>query len=118
MKPKDILGSRGEEVAARYLAAEGMHVIDRNWRCPEGEIDLVAVDGATLVVVEVKTRTSLAFGHPFEAIDHAKLARLYFLSGAWVRAHGLYFAHRRIDAVAVLDDGRAEPAIEHLRAIS
>lgn len=117
MKAKDILGSRGEELAAQYLAAAGMEIIDRNWRCPEGEIDLVAVDGSTLVVVEVKTRSSLAFGHPFEAINQAKLARLHLLSGVWLRAHGRYFTHRRVDAIAVIDDGSGPPVIEHLRAI-
>ncbi|MCC3278959.1 YraN family protein [Arthrobacter sp. zg-Y40] len=117
MKAKDILGSRGEELAAQYLAAAGMTIVDRNWRCPEGEIDLVAVDGATLVVVEVKTRSSLAYGHPFEAITPAKLARLHGLSAAWVREHGRYFAHRRIDAVAVLDDGAGRPLVEHLQAV-
>ena len=117
MKAKDILGSRGEELAAQYLTAAGLRIIDRNWRCPEGEIDLVAVDGATLVVVEVKTRSSLAFGHPFEAINQAKLARLHLLAGIWARAHARYFTHRRIDAVAVLDDGSGPPEIEHLRAI-
>lgn len=118
MRAKDILGSNGEELAARYLTDSGMCIIDRNWRCPEGEIDLVAVDGATLVIVEVKTRSSLAFGHPLEAISPAKLARLHVLAGVWVRANARYFTHRRIDAVSVLDDGVSEPVVEHLRGIS
>ncbi|MCQ1947331.1 YraN family protein [Arthrobacter sp. zg-Y1171] len=118
MKAKDILGSRGEELAARYLTDAGLRIIDRNWRCPEGEIDLVAVDGATLVVVEVKTRSSLDFGHPFEAIGQDKVARLYQLAGAWARANSRYFTHRRIDAVSILDDGANPPVVEHLRGIS
>ena len=118
MRAKDILGSRGEELAAHYLISQGLHIIDRNWRCPEGEIDLVAVDGATLVIVEVKTRTSEDFGHPFKAVSADKLQRLHLLCGNWVRAHGRYFAGRRIDAVSVLDDGTHPPVIEHLRAVS
>ncbi|MCQ1953054.1 YraN family protein [Arthrobacter jinronghuae] len=118
MKAKDILGSRGEELAARYLTEAGLRIIDRNWRCPEGEIDLVAVDGATLVVVEVKTRSSVDFGHPFEAIGQDKVARLYLLAGAWARANSRYFTHRRIDAVSILDDGTNPPVVEHLRGIS
>ncbi|MCC9145713.1 MULTISPECIES: YraN family protein [unclassified Arthrobacter] len=118
MRAKDILGNRGEELAAQYLTEAGLSIIDRNWRCPEGEIDLVAVDGATLVVVEVKTRSSVNFGHPFEAIGEDKLARLYLLAGAWARAHSRYFTHRRVDAVAVLDDGTNPPVVEHLRGIS
>ncbi|WP_146364385.1 YraN family protein [Arthrobacter yangruifuii] len=117
MRAKDILGSRGEELAAQYLTNAGLRIIDRNWRCPEGEIDIVAVDGATLVVVEVKTRSSLDFGHPFEAISDAKLARLHLLAGAWARAHSRYFSHRRIDAVSVLDNGQTRPEVEHLRGI-
>lgn len=118
MRAKDLLGSRGEELAARFLSDAGLSIIDRNWRCPEGEIDLVAVDGATLVVIEVKTRSSLDFGHPFEAISPSKLTRLHVLAAAWVRAHNRYYAHCRIDAVAVLDDGTGAPLIEHLRGIS
>ena len=118
MKAKDTLGHRGEELAANYLAAAGMDVIDRNWRCPDGEIDLVGVEDGTLVIVEVKTRSSLDFGHPFEAITPAKLARLYLLASKWSRAQGRYFASFRVDAVAVVDDGSGTPVIEHLREVA
>ena len=56
MKAKDLLGRRGEELAADYLESQGMRIVDRNWRCPEGEIDIVALDGDALVIAEVKTR--------------------------------------------------------------
>ncbi|MSY98262.1 MAG: YraN family protein, partial [Actinobacteria bacterium] len=68
MLRKDALGQYGEEVAARYLSGLGMKVIERNWRCEFGEIDIVASEGIALVVCEVKTRSSEAFGSPFEAI--------------------------------------------------
>ena len=64
MRAKDVLGRRGEELAAGYLEAQGMRIVDRNWRCSEGEIDIVALDGDALVIAEVKTRKSLAYGHP------------------------------------------------------
>ena len=118
MRTKDELGKRGEALAARYLEDEGLRVIDRNWRCPLGEIDLVAVDGATLVVVEVKTRSSEAFGHPLEAITPGKLERLYLLASRWARAHDLRFSGFRVDAVAIVDDGTGQPVLEHLRAVS
>ena len=118
MKAKDTLGHRGEELAANYLAAAGIEVIDRNWRCPDGEIDLVGVEDGTLVIVEVKTRSSLDYGHPFEAITPAKLARLYLLASKWSRAQGRHFASFRVDAVAVVDDGLGAPAIEHLREVA
>ena len=118
MRTKDELGKRGEALAALYLEDAGLRVIDRNWRCSLGEIDLVAVDGATLVVVEVKTRSSEAYGHPLEAITPGKLERLYLLASRWARAHDLRFSGFRVDAVAIVDDGTGRPAIEHLRAVS
>ncbi|HAP88620.1 MAG TPA: hypothetical protein DEQ49_07835, partial [Arthrobacter bacterium] len=62
MKSKDLLGRRGEELAAGYLESLGMLVVERNWRCTEGEIDIVALDGDALVIAEVKTRRSLDYG--------------------------------------------------------
>ncbi|MFJ6278740.1 putative endonuclease [Arthrobacter subterraneus] len=118
MRTKDELGRRGEALASRYLEEAGFRVIDRNWRCPLGEIDVVAVDGATLVVVEVKTRSSEAFGHPLEAITPGKLERLYLLASRWARAHDLRFSGFRVDAVAIIDDGTGHPVIDHLRAVS
>ena len=78
------LGTYGERMAARYLRDVGLEVLDQNWRCPLGEIDLVARDGACLVVCEVKTRRSTTFGSPVEAVDHRKLARLRRLSASWL----------------------------------
>ncbi len=117
MRAKDVLGRRGEELAAGYLESLGMRIVDRNWRCPEGEIDIVALDGDALVIAEVKTRTSLAFGHPFEAIGTEKLARLHRLASAWCRDHELRMSLRRVDVIAVLDDGVGEPAVEHLKGV-
>ena len=117
MRAKDVLGRRGEELAAGYLEAHGMQILDRNWRCPEGEIDIVALDGETLVIAEVKTRKSLDYGHPFEAVGAEKLARLHRLASAWCRAHELRTPLRRVDVVAVLDDGIGAPALEHLKGV-
>ena len=68
MAQKDELGRRGEQVAAEWLQERGYTLVDRNWRCPAGELDLILRDGSTMVFAEVKTRSSLEFGHPFEAI--------------------------------------------------
>ena len=73
--PTRTLGRYGEDLAARYLGERGMQVLDRNWRCEHGEIDLVALDGDCLVVCEVKTRRSTAFGEPVEAVTWRKAAR-------------------------------------------
>ena len=68
MKAKDLLGRHGEDLAVGYLETLGMLIVERNWRCSDGEIDVVALDGDVLVIAEVKTRRSLDYGHPFEAV--------------------------------------------------
>jgi putative endonuclease len=116
MAAKDELGQRGERIAERHLVARGLTVLDRNWRCPQGEIDLVLRDGDETVFVEVKTRTSTAYGHPLEAITVAKLARLRRLAAAWCAAHpGV--GRIRIDAVAVVAPHRAPATVEHLERV-
>jgi len=76
MRAKDAVGAYGERVAARHLTELGMVVLDRNWRCDAGEIDLVLRDGSVLVFCEVKTRTGTAYGHPLAAVDAVKTERL------------------------------------------
>jgi putative endonuclease len=117
MAAKDVLGSRGEDLAATALTEAGMLVIDRNWRCPQGEIDIVAVDGGETVFVEVKTRSSVKFGHPLEAITAQKLARLRRLAAAWCEAHPGDHSRIRIDAVAVIAPSSGTPTVEHLRRV-
>jgi putative endonuclease len=112
------LGRYGEDVAARALRERGMVVIDRNWRCRDGEIDLVLRDGDTLVVCEVKTRSSTDFGHPFEAIGDDKADRLQRLAFRWLQAHDVRPAEVRIDMVAVLRSPRGAARVEHVRGIS
>jgi putative endonuclease len=117
MRAKDSLGRYGEGVAAAYLRATGLDNIDRNWRCPLGEIDIVAVDGDCLVVCEVKTRRSTAAGNPFEAVTPSKLGRLRRLTAAWLIAHESRFTEIRIDVVSVLRPSRGPVTIEHLTAV-
>ena len=80
------LGRSGEDLAVDHLEAQGYTILDRNWRCSIGEVDIVAREGATTVVVEVKTRSGSGFGHPLEAITPVKLARLRRLAAAWWEA--------------------------------
>ena len=117
MAAKDVLGARGEDIAATALTAAGMLVIDRNWRCAQGEIDIVAVDGVDTVFVEVKTRSSVQFGHPFEAITAQKLARLRRLAAAWCEAHPGNYDRIRVDAIAVIAPAIGEPTVEHLKRV-
>lgn len=78
------LGRYGEDVAARYLVDTGLEVLDRNWRCQDGEVDIVARDAETLVICEVKTRSGTSYQHPAAAVDGAKAARLRHLAHRWV----------------------------------
>lgn len=111
------LGRYGEDVAARQLTALGMTVIDRNWRGPSGEIDLVLRDGDTLVICEVKTRTTPDRGHPLEAVDGSKAQRLRRLAAEWMQARHIRPAEVRIDIVGVLQPGRGAAHIEHLKGV-
>lgn len=70
------LGSKGEDLAVRFLKRKGYRIIERNYKTPIGEIDIIAQDGGTLVFIEVKTRTSASFGYPFEAVDRKKRQKL------------------------------------------
>ena len=111
------LGAYGERVAARHLVAEGLVVLDRNWRCDAGELDLVLRDGDVLVFCEVKTRSGTAYGHPLEAVDTAKTDRLVRLADAWIDAHQVSSPQVRFDVVAVLRSPRGAAQVEHVRGL-
>ena len=96
------IGQRGERAAARFLERRGYDIVDRNWACPAGEIDLVARDGDTIVFVEVKTRTSLDAGLPEEAVDEQKRHRYEILAAHYLKAHDVEEAPVRFDVVALL----------------
>jgi putative endonuclease len=117
MAAKDVLGRAGEDRAARYLESCGYLLLDRNWRIADGEIDLVAADDASLVIVEVKTRRGVAFGHPFEAVDRRKQARLWRLAFAWIAAHPDEVQGRRLrlDAIAITGSSPQTAHLEHLQ---
>ena len=114
MRAKDAVGRYGENVAASYLAAAGWEVVDRNWRGASGEIDIVALQGTELVVVEVKTRSGDGYGHPAEAVGHAKLSRLRRLAAQWLDAHDLHPTGVRIDVIAVRTSRTGAATLEHL----
>jgi putative endonuclease len=108
------LGAYGEELAARHLSRQGMTVLDRNWRCDIGEIDLVLRDGSTLVICEVKTRSSTAFGTPHEAVTDRKVARMRALAARWLRAHQVRPLDVRLDMVCVVSPRRGPVEIDHV----
>ncbi|MFE6648762.1 YraN family protein [Nocardioides sp. NPDC057772] len=111
------LGNYGESVAERHLVEAGMTVLDRNWRCDDGEIDLVLREGETLVVCEVKTRSHDGCGTPHEAVDKTKLDRLKRLAVAWLQQHDVRAPGIRIDLVAVMHAPRGSALVEHVRGL-
>jgi putative endonuclease len=111
------LAVRGEEAAASYLRRRGYRILGRRLRSELGEIDLVALDGRTVVFVEVKTRQSAEAGHPADTVDRAKQRRLTRLAVAYLKRHGLLEASARFDVVAVTwPEGERRPTIEHIKS--
>lgn len=115
---KDDLGRFGEELAARHLTDCGMTILDRNWRCRDGEIDIVARDGTTLVVCEVKTRSTVAFGSPIAAVTPRKVRRMRGLALAWIADRGIHAPEIRFDVVGILARAEGRAVIEHLRGVA
>ncbi|WP_347057570.1 YraN family protein [Blastococcus sp. HT6-30] len=115
MPPLD-LGARGEEIAVAYLTDAGLCVLDRNWRCREGELDVVARDRDALVFCEVKTRRGTGYGHPVEAVTPAKQRRLRVLARRWLAAHDEHAPEIRFDVVGVLVHPQRPALVTHLRA--
>jgi putative endonuclease len=112
---KDAVGRYGEDVAARHLLEAGFDVLARNWRCTAGEIDIVARDGDVVVICEVKTRSSVRFGLPAEAVTAKKAARLRELALWWLREHPAGGSPVRFDVVSVLRSARGAASVQHLR---
>jgi len=117
MHAKDVLGRDGEQAAVTYLEGCGFRILDRNWRCADGEIDIVAVERHTFVVCEVKTRSGTRYGTPLEAVGRAKQRRLRRLAVRWLNAHGVRFDQIRIDVVGLLYEGTGGFTIEHVRGV-
>jgi putative endonuclease len=115
MAEKDRLGRWGEDLAVGYLEGAGLTVLARNWRCAHGELDIVAVDGPTVVFCEVKTRTGPGFGDPAEALVPAKVRRIRRLAATWLAETSRGWPDLRFDVVSVVCRRGAEPTIEHLR---
>lgn len=111
------LGRYGEQLAADHLVAQGMTLLARNWRCSEGELDLVARDrDGTVVFVEVKTRAGTGFGEPVEAVGRVKARKLHVLACRWLAEHPGGGAELRFDVVGIVRRRGEAPRLTHLRA--
>ncbi len=113
------LGALGEQLAADHLRECGLVVLERNWRCQYGELDVVAADisSRTVVFVEVKTRTSERFGGLAQAVTAEKVRRLRRLAGLWLARQDDRWAAIRIDVIGVRIGRRRTPEITHLEAV-
>lgn len=116
MRVAHALGRFGEQVAADHLQRAGLEILARNWRCRDGELDIVAWDPQERCVVfcEVKTRTGTAFGSPAEAVTPVKARRLRRLAAAWLEEPGSRRGDIRFDVVEVVRDRRAPLQVTHL----
>jgi putative endonuclease len=113
------LGTRGEEFTSSYLIQNGYRILDRNWRIKEGEIDIVARSASNeIVFVEVKTRSTPAFGDPLESISAEKLNRLQRLALAWLATHQLLGSPYRIDVAGIMLGRSGELSIDYRIGIS
>lgn len=110
------LGQRGEDAAAAYLERVGFTIVDRNWRCKAGEIDIVALDGETLVLCEVKTRKTVAKGTPEDAVTPTKQRRIVRLAEAYLQHAGIEPVLVRFDVVSILVLAEDRALLRHHRA--
>jgi putative endonuclease len=114
---KDAVGKYGEDLAARHLVGAGFTILARNWRCAAGEIDIVARDGDVLVIAEVKTRSSTAFGSPAEAVTRRKVDKLRELAVLWLRDNPAGGRQIRFDVISVLLPKAGAAQLDHLRGV-
>lgn len=117
--PRRTLGELGEELVARYFGERGAQVLDRNWHCRQGEIDLVVQDrDGVLVAVEVKTRRGLGFGEPIEAVTEQKVKRMRRLLAAWRQHHPEVVGRDvRLDVVGVLVLRGEQVRLRHITGV-
>lgn len=110
---KLLLGKEGERVAERYLQKKGYKLVERNYRCKAGELDLIVLDRGVVVFVEVKTRTGRGFGSPLEAVEFRKQRKMIQAAQFFLAERGLQQRDARFDVVGVSWPGR-EPIVEHI----
>ncbi len=110
---KQYLGREGERVAEKYLKKKGYILVEKNYRCHGGELDLIVLDRRVVVFVEVKTRTGQSYGSPFEAVERRKQQRMIRAAQYFLSQKGLHQRDARFDVIGVSWPGR-EPVVEHI----
>lgn len=110
---KQVLGGEGERIAERYLTKKGYRVVERNYRCPVGEMDLIVLDRRVVVFVEVKTRSGHRFGIPLEAVHPRKQQKMVKTAQFFLAQHRLHNRDARFDVVGI-SLKEHEPVVEHI----
>ena len=110
---KQVLGKEGERVAEQYLKNKGYKLVERNYRCPVGELDLIVLDRRVVVFVEVKTRSGHGYGSPLEAVEFRKQRKMIQAAQYFLSAKKLHQRDARFDVVGISWPGR-EPVVEHI----
>lgn len=113
MNERGLLGKTGEDIAAEHLIGRGYRILQRNYRCKAGEIDIVAGRGRTVVFCEVKTRRTDRWGQPSEAVGHLKQGRLRRLAATWLAEHEVRASNVRFDVFSVVAD-KGRPVVTHI----
>lgn len=109
-------GKLGEDIAEKYLQSIGYKIIDKNWHYSKNaEIDIIAEDNSELVFVEVKTRTTLNYGHPFEAVTQEKIQKIHKAIYGYLSQSKKKYKSYRFDGIAII--GLKNPKIEHIKNI-
>lgn len=114
----EVVGRRGEELAARHLVGAGMQLLDRNWRCRAGEVDIVVRDGPAVVFVEVRTRRTIRLGGPLESVTPAKVARMARVAQSWLACYGPFRGQVRLDVLGLLLGPGGAVRIAHVAGVA
>lgn len=110
---RQIFGQEGERIAERYLSKKGYRLVERNYRCPVGEVDLIVLDRRVIVFVEVKTRRHERFGVPLESVHPRKQQKMIKAALWFLSDHKLHERDARFDVVGISFGGQ-EPVVEHI----
>jgi putative endonuclease len=110
---RQIFGREGERIAERYLSKKGYRLVERNYRCPVGEVDLIVLDRRVIVFVEVKTRRHERFGVPLESVHTRKQQKMIKAALWFLSDHKLHERDARFDVVGISFGGQ-EPVVEHI----
>lgn len=111
---KQVLGKEGERIAEKYLRKKGYRLVERNYRCPVGEVDLIALDRRVIVFVEVKTRSDDRFGVPLESVHRRKQQKMIKTALFFLTQHRLDHREARFDVIGI-SLGHRESVVEHIQ---